>query len=536
MRMMHAGRASSTLAALLFACAACSAPERPPETAVIASGADLESANPLVTVHPLSRQVQRHALFVTLVRLDSLLQPVPYYATRWQWDDARKSLTFYLCANLKWHDSISTTARDVQFTYNSARDKALGSPRAGDLSQVTSVNITNDTTVVFEFATPQSMLPVIFAELPLVPLHLLQSVPLKDWRTNVFSTHPVGNGPFKFAERVAGRRWRFVRNEKFPTGMGGPPKLAQFVIAVVDEPSTKFAGLVSGELDMAGISPSMAKLVADDKSLVLVTHPALFSTVIAFNTTRPPFDDSRVRRAIAISINRRRLIDAAIAGYATPAGGAIPPGVPVADSRVPEFNTVLADSLLTAAGWTLNANHQRARTGSELRIKLITVGSGDMAIEQLIQADLRDRGIQVDLQTRELATFLGLVRAEKKEFDAAYAGIPGDLALGHVSAMFHSSQRGGALDYTGFHNATLDQLLNNARTAEAGNAASVAWHAVDSLLIAESPVAWIYHARGVQGLSRKLEHVTLDLRGELTTISQWTRESGASTGQQGARP
>ncbi|MEP6779609.1 MAG: peptide ABC transporter substrate-binding protein, partial [Gemmatimonadaceae bacterium] len=471
--------------------------------------------------------VQRHALFVTLVKLDSLLQPVPYFARQWDWDAKRTTLTFRLTRDLNWHDGVPTSAADVVFTFNSVRDKQLGSPRASDLSSVSSVNALNDSTVNFEFNTPQPTLPIVFAELPLVPQHLLDTVPLTRWRSSNFATHPIGNGPFKFAERVAGRRWRFVRNEKFPIDLGGPPRLAQFVVAVVDESSTKFAGLVSGELDMAGISPSMATLVAADNSLRLATPPALFSTILAFNTTRAPWTDVRVRRAIALSINRKQLVDAAVAGYGTPAAGAIPPGVPFAENKAPEYNTALADSLLDAAGWNRSANQQRASSGIPLHLNIITVGSGDMAAEQLMQADLHERGIQVDLQVRELATFLGMVRAEKKEFDAAYVGIPGDLALGHIVAMFSSAQRGGALDYTAFHNAILDSALNNARLAQPGAPATAAWRHVDSLLVTNSPVVWIYHARGVQGLSRKLEHVTLDLRGELTSIAQWTRQDAA---------
>ena len=513
-----------------FILSACAAPERPAETAVIASGADLESANPLVTVHPLSRQVQRHALFVTLIKLDSLLQPVPYYARFWNWDAKRTTLTFGLTRDLNWHDGVPTTAADVVFTFNCVRDKRLGSPRAGDLSGVSSVKAVNDSTVIFEFNTPQPTLPIVFAELPLVPAHLLDTVPLTRWRSSNFATNPIGNGPFKFAERVAGRRWRFIRNTQFPPSLGGPAKLAQFVVAVVDESSTKFAGLVSGELDMAGIAPSMAKLVAADSTLRLATPPALFSTIIAFNTTRAPWNDVRVRRAIALSLNRKQLVDAAVAGYGTPAAGAIPPGVPFAEKRAPEYNIAQADSLLDAAGWKRDANHQRVCNGTPLHLNLITVGSSDMAAEQLIQADLRARGIQVDLQVRELATFLGIVRAEKKEFDAAYAGIPGDLALGHIVAMFSSTQRGGALDYTAFHNAILDSALDNARVAQPGAPSTAAWRQVDSLLVQSSPVVWIYHARGVQGLSRKLEHVTLDLRGELTSIAQWTRSGMAKEG------
>lgn len=520
-------RSASTLLALLVAfVSGCGVPPRPEATAVIASGADLESANPLVTVHPMSRQVQRHALFVTLVRLDSLLQPQPYFASQWGWDSTRTVLTFALRRDLKWHDGIPTTAEDVKFTFESLNNKSLGAPRAGDVAAVVSVVAPNDSTVQFTFNSAQPALPVIFAEMPLVPAHVLDTVPLSRWRSHAFSTNPTGNGPFKFAERIAGRRWRFVRNDAFPVSMGGPPRLQQFVVAVVDEAATKFAGLVSGELDMAGISPSMAKLVLGDSTLKLETPPALFSSVMAFNTTRAPFDDARVRTAIALSVDRQRVVDAAVAGFGTPAGGAIPPGVPVYEKRAPVVDTARADSLLDAAGWRRDAKGVRQRDGAALHINLITVGSGDMAAEQLLQADLRSRGITLDVQVRELATFLALVRAEKKEFDAAYVGIPGDLGLGQIVAMFQSTQRGGALDYTGFHSATLDSALVRARTAPAGAVALAAWQTVDSLLRDGNPVVWIYHSRGVQGRSRKLQHVIMDLRGELTSISQWERNDG----------
>ena len=424
---------------------------------------------------------------------------------------------------LRWHDGVNTTASDVAFTYNALRNPALGAPRAADVSAVTNVVAVSDTSVQFEFASAQSSLPVVFAELPVVPMHLLDTVPVTRWRTSSFATHPVGNGPFQFVERVAGRRWRFARNMQFPPALGGPPTLAQFVVAVVDEPATKFAGLVSGELDMAGIAPTMASLVAHDPSLQLVTPPALFSTMLAFNTTRAPFDNANVRRAVSLSINRQQLVDAAIAGYATPAGSAIPPGVAVSRAARQLYAPALADSLFDRAGWTRGRNGLRTKSGVPLQLHIITVGSGDMAAEQLMQADLRAHGVTVEIQVRELATFLSLVRAAHKEFDAAYTGVSGDLALGHLVAMFNSSQRGGALDYTGFHLPSLDSALNSARVAPPGNDAVIAWQRVDSLLLAESPVAFIYHARGVQGLSQKLRGVTMDLRGELTTIARWTR-------------
>ena len=527
--MMALGRSTSTRAIMLVATlaiagASCGAPVRAPGTAVMASGTDLESGNPLVTVHPLSRQLQRHALFVTLVKLDSLLQPVPYYARSWEWDATRTSVTFGLTGQLRWHDGMRTTAHDVRFTLDAARDPEVGSPRAGDLQIVERVDVVNDTLLRVTFKQSLAALPTIFAELPIVPQHLLDTVPRARWRAHAFSTAPVGNGPFRFVDRIAGRRWRFARNDAFPVVMGGPPKLEQIVVAVVDEASTKFAGLVSGELDVAGVSPTMASLVARDPTLTLMTPPALFSTVLAFNTTRSPFHDARVRRAVSMSIDRVRIVQAAVAGYATPAGGAVPPGLPIMPAKAHAADPSHADSLLGAAGWRRGADGIRAREGKPLSVTILTVGSGDMAVEQLVQADLRARGFDVSIRVAELATFLATLRAPSKQFDLAIAGIPGDIALGQLSALFATAQRGGALDYTGFHSPSLDAALSRARNAAPADA-NHTWRAVDEELADSMPVAWLYHARGVQGRSRRLEHVEMDLRGELTSVAQWTRRA-----------
>lgn len=130
-------RLSASIAALALAIGlGCSGSQRPSDVVVYASGTDLESANPFVTVHPLSRQIQRHMLFVTLTRYDSLLAPQPYYARRWSWSADRRSLTMTLEPGLRWHDGTPTTSRDVVFTLLTARDPRLGFARAADLEAI----------------------------------------------------------------------------------------------------------------------------------------------------------------------------------------------------------------------------------------------------------------------------------------------------------------------------------------------------------------------------------------------------------------
>jgi peptide/nickel transport system substrate-binding protein len=497
------------------------------DTVVFASGADLESANPLVTIHPLARQVQRHALFVTLTRFDSTLAPEPYYARTWSWSPDRRRLTLRLYPGLRWHDGQPTTSRDVAFTLDAARDPATGFPRAADLAALDSIIAPDESTVVVTWRSPQPGLPPILSELPIVPEHLLRDVPRRGFRSHAFATAPVGNGPFRFMRRDPGRRWIFERADGFPDSLGGPPLVRRLVIAVVDEATTKFAGLVSGDLHVAGISPTMAALARTDRGLRVLDYPVAFATAVVFNSARPPFDDVRVRRAIDALINRQRIIDVALAGYGVPADGGVSAEHPWFHAS-PRPTASEADSLLTAAGWVPGPDGVRRRRGERLAFTLFSVGSGDNAIEQLLQADLRDRGIAVDIRQLELGAFLTMARQAPRQFDALYTGIGGDLSLSHLVSMFDGRMAGSALDYAGFHTERLDALFAAATRAGTDDALRDAWHAIQLELAREAPVSWIYHARGVQGISRRLESVRMDLRGEMATLSRWRLDASGS--------
>jgi len=499
------------------------APQRQPGVLVLASGADLESANPLVTTHPLAVQIQRYALFVTLLRYDSTLTPRPYYARQWSWGDTGRTLTLSLVPGLRWQDGVPTTARDAAFTFLAARDPATGFPRAADLATLDTAIAVDDTTLVLHFTRAPPRLPALLAELPIVPAHILAGIPRASMRGASFDAAPIGNGPFRFAGRRRGASWTFVRNDDFPASLGGPPRLRGLVIAVVDEATTKFAGLASGELDMAGIAPTMAALASRDATLRVLTYPILFGEGLFFNTTRPPFEDARVRLAVARSINRPRIVEIALAGFGTPASTPVPPESPLAwRGAPPQRDTALADSLLDAAGWRRGPGGVRVRNGHRLSVELLTVGTGDNIAEQLVQADLAARGIQVRIRQTEMGTFLTMARATHKRFDMLLAGVSGDLSLSYLAALFSSRQQGGALDYTGYHTPQLDALLDTALNAAPGRPEQRAWRDVQAALDTLAPATWLYHARGLQGISRRVHGVKMDLRGELVTVHDWT--------------
>ena len=257
-------------------------------------GTDLDLGNPLVTIHPLSRQVQRFVLFTTLARYDSALAPEPYAAKAWAFSADKRDLTFHLVTALRWHDGTTTTARDVAFTpLLAARDPKTGYARAGDLTALDTVITPDDSTAVLHFVRRNPTFRSsrsVDAELP-----ILRSISCVRCRARTCGARrsnlaPVGNGPFKFVERVAGQRWVFARNDGFPASSAVRRRSEQLVIASSTSRRRSSPASRGGDLDFAGIAPTMAALAqrrSDDARARLVRccrRPASCSTRIAHDS------------------------------------------------------------------------------------------------------------------------------------------------------------------------------------------------------------------------------------------------------------
>ncbi|MEP6571813.1 MAG: ABC transporter substrate-binding protein [Gemmatimonadota bacterium] len=468
-----------TCLVVLLAGAGCGETPRRGDTVLFASGADLQSINPLLTVHPLARQVQRYVLLTTLVRYDSTLAPVPYLARSWAFSVDGRALTFTLQPGVRWHDGAPTTAADVVWTLDAARDPATGYPRLNDLSSVDSIMAIGDSLIWIHFRERVTQVPDVFTDLAILPSHLLGTTPHDQLRTAAWNEHPVGNGPFRFVAHEPNRRWVFVANGAFPQALGGPPRLQRLVVAVVDEPVTKLAALASGELDFAGIQPAHATFVERDPRLRVLSYPLLFTYGIVFNCRRAPFNDMTVRRALSLALDRREIVDGYSYGFATPATGPRPPEV---------------GGTPPAAVSPANADSARALLhGRRISFELLTVGSGEAALEQMIQAQLARAGFDVHIRQLELSAYLGRVRGPRPEFDAAVMGIQGDIGLGYIVPL-----------------AALTGLGPAANASEA-----------ERQLADSASVAFLYHARGLQGANRRVQDVRMDLRGELATVARW---------------
>jgi hypothetical protein len=128
-----------------------------------------------------------------------------------------------------------------------------------------------------------------------------------------------------------------------------------------------------------------------------------------------------------------------------------------------------------------------------MRFELLTVGSGEAPLEQMVQAHLRSAGIDVSIRQLELSAFLARLYGPVHDFEAAVLGISGDAGLAYLGPL-----------------ASLAGLTPPDDPAAAQR------------LFADSiPVVVLYHARGLQGMNRRVHGVTMDRRGELPTVHDW---------------
>ena len=457
--------------------AGCRVAERHGRSVVFASGAEIQTLNPLLTSHPLAKQIERYVLLTTLVRYDSSLVARPYLARSWGWSADRRTLTFHLARGVRWEDGPETTARDVVWTVNAARDPASGYPRIDDLSNIDWVRNPDDSTVVVRFARGQDGIPDVFTDLAILPAHLLDTVPVARMRSAAWNARPIGNGPFRLTRHEANRRWVFVVNPAFPLALGGPPQIERFVVVVVDEPTTKLAALSSGEVDFAGIQPAHAAFVRRDHHLALIEYPSLQANVIVFNTRRPPFDALRARAAVSLAIDRSAIVDGYLYGFGIPADRALD-----ASGRGPA----------TVAGAD-TAGARRLLGGRRAAFELLTVGSGEAPLEQMLQAQLARAGIDLAIRQLELSTYLDKLYGPR-DFQAAVLGIGADLGMGYLAVLARLAGMPVGPDPAGARAIIRDSL----------------------------PVAFLYYGRGLQGANRRVRGVRMDARGELPTIAQWS--------------
>jgi len=507
--------------------------ERYGGTVVVAGRGDPASMNSLVSTDFESEQHQTHVLFVTLVTNDADYEPLPYLARSWEFDADTSEVVFHLRHDLEWHDGTPVTARDVEFTFRRLKDPAVPFPNPSYFDYWDAVEVIDPVTVRF-FIRPHANALYGWTRTAVMPEHVLGEVAPEDLETHPFGFQsPLGNGPFRFVERVPGDRWVFEANPDFPAELGGRPYIDRLVYRQIPDEFALAAALQTGEVDLViDASPSMLDRVRGDSTVITSSYAAPEYAFIAWNSRRRQFADPAVRRALTMAIDRETLVQVVLGGNGEVAPGPVGPWHWAFDSAWAPLPYAPAEAaaLLEAAGWRdSDGDGTLDRDGEAFRFELLATPRRDWAaIQTLVQASLGEIGIDVEPVVREQAALIPLVVGADRRFDAVIIGWARDVPLNDID-LWACDQVGQPFQFTSYCNPELDVVLDSIpleADRERLRSLIARYH---ELVVADQPYTFLYYVDRVDLSRSGLYGLQMDSRGDWVNVARWWVYRGRST-------
>ena len=500
------------------------APE-PGGTAVIAAGSDLDYANPLVSADIWTNEIMRYGLFMPLIQYGPNLEYEPHLARSWEML-GDTGVVFHLRDDVRWHDGEPTTAEDVLFTFERARNPATAFPNADYFARWTDGVVVDSYTVRFSFephAEPLAGWPFT----PIAPKHLLDSIPPERLRQARFNRNPVGNGPFRFVSQRANDRWVFEANPDHPEELGGRPLLDRLVWRIIPDNTAQITELRGGEADLAlQPQPGQVRDLAEQEGVRAIIKPSRTFSFIVWNGRHEPLGDPRVRRALAMAIDREEILQGLRHGLGEVAVGPIMPFHWAYDDDLAPlpFDPDSARALLAAAGIRDRDEDGVAELpdGSEfeIRLKLPAGSATNRDIAGAVRNDLRAIGVRLVTRPTEVTSLFADVTSPERPFEAVLLGWSGDFRLDFRDT-FHSDALGEPYQFASYSNPVVDSLMDRA-TLETNRARAIPlWRRVQEILRREQPWTLLYYQTDAFLARDRLQGVEMDIRGALRTLPRW---------------
>lgn len=311
--------------------------------------------------------------------------------------------TYHLRQDAFWHDGVPVTSKDVEFSYRVMTHPDINVETRQGWDIVESVETPDEHTVIFTLSEVYANFAGdCFYDESVLPEHLLSDALGDRFQSHPFHTAPVGSGPFVFGEWISGSHITVRANEAY---YGEGPFLAEITIKFVPDGNALLMQLETGSV--MGIDNAPDELLALSEDLAGTTvyrNPALFNEHLDVNCEVPVLSDRRVRRAIAIAIDRKEISEKIYNGVWIPAYSDEHPGSPYHNGYGAEklsYDPQEARQLLAGAGWKdSDGDGIRERDGKKLELEITsTAGRASRERTQVVlQKQLS--GVGIDLKIR----------------------------------------------------------------------------------------------------------------------------------------
>jgi peptide/nickel transport system substrate-binding protein len=416
------------------------------------------------TEQPMMAVFNNLVLFDQHVAQNSLQSIRPDLATKWEWSEDGKELTFPLHQGVKWHDGQPFTAADVKCTFDllmgKGKDHLRINPRKGWFRNVEDVTTRGDYEVTLHLKQPQPALLALLASgwSPIYPCH----VPAVQMRQ-----HPIGTGPFKFVEFHPNQDIKVRRNEDY--WKKDRPYLDGIDFTILRETGPRNLAFFAGQFDSIPLGvtiPTLKDFKAQAPKAICQVNVGNVPRTMLINLHKPPFDNIELRKAMVLALDRQAFNQILNEGVADAIGA----------NMLPAPNGVWgmpADKLASLPGYGTDVAKNRAEArkimeqlgygpNKHLSIKISTRNFPawrDPAV--ILISQLKEIYIDADLDLVDTAVWY----AKMARKDYTIGAVPIESGVDDPDQMFYENYYSGApRNYAGYSDPEVDKLIDQQST------------------------------------------------------------------------
>jgi len=479
--------------------------------------------NPLTATATETRDIIDRIYQNLLQEQGDFINFAPQLASAWEFSADSLAITFRLRDDARWSDGEPVTAEDVRFTWEVQTDTLVAWHSSEIKEQIRDVEVIDPHTVVFHYSEHYPYQLMDANDGVILPRHLLASVPRGELATHAFGRSPVGCGPYRLEKWKSGQYVELVADDHF---YGVRPVVDRLIFKFVPDMVTLMTQLKKGEIDMLESVPAeqQKSLREGYPDVEVYRNPSRRIDFVAWNTSRAPFSDARLRRALTMAIDRGEIIEVVWGGNAVECTSPIPsilwaydPGI----APVP-FDPDGARAELAALGWSdHDGDGVVDRDGTPLAFELITNSGNTQRADicTLVESFMRRVGVKVSIRTLEFKTVIN------KLFDGDYDACVFELKMAtkvDITSNWHSSAfpRNG-YNFSFYRNPEVDTLIERARVMCNPEAARPLWSRVQRLIYEDQPFTFLAVPDDVTALDRRFCNVRPNAISFMANVNEW---------------
>jgi len=477
---------------------------------VSASIGDASNLIPMIAGDAASHEIAGQ-LYLALLKYDKDLNLVGQLADRWSISSDMRSIRFHLRPGLKWSDGRPFTSADCLFTLRLMQAETTQSPYKSDYDKVVAAAAPDATTFVVHYSEPFSPALATWADLSILPEHVFRGV---DIMNTPLSRQPQATiGPYVLADWQSQQSILLRAN---PNYYDGPVWIEERLTRIIPDPATQFLELTAGHLDSMGLTPLQYRRLFDTKAELSRNYQrynylANGYTYLGFNLKHPPFDDPRVREAIALGIDRQELVEGILFGLGEVIETPYKPGTSWVNGAIKPrpFDPAQARALLAAAGWQdSNGDGILDQHGRPLSFTVLTNNGNKQRADTatIIQQRLAEIGIEMKVRLVEWSAFIENF-INTKNFDAIILGWSLSPEPDQY-AIWHSSQTGPReFNVISYANPAVDAALEGARRTFDAAERKRLYDRFQQELYKDVPIVFLYAGYALPTVHRRVRGI-----------------------------